>query len=361
MWGEGMRTPCVIAALGVAFALMPSPAVAAYDPLDAGSVVITLEPSFARFIREERIELRAVAPAVEHGNKLALPVTGGKFDPTARRGTVGTSGSLVFERGRNKVPLRQVDIKPSRTPLLAKVGGGQLKVASSRSIATTRSGFGSRMTISDLELTSKAVTRLNKKLRPRMPFSVGQTLGRILVNAQPGTVTVLPSGRATLVPAPGILDKLKSLFVSLNPIAPAELAPGPVFTFPLLTKGAIAPDGNHGVVRVGGELEFLQLGGGQIFWREDWFDLGGRLTSAEVDLQPSPPYAGKLGRVDTLDLSNTAVVKSEPTARTIAVDGQSLALRAGAAEAFNQAFAEGKPVFAAGEPFGSLSFEAVGQ
>lgn len=60
------------------------------------------------------------------------------------------------------------------------------------------------------------------------------------------------------------------------PVAPAERAPGPVFTVPLISEGTTAPDAASGVPRTGGALEFLQLGSGQVFWQELWFDLGGQ-------------------------------------------------------------------------------------
>ncbi|HEU5252356.1 MAG TPA: hypothetical protein VFU16_03395 [Solirubrobacterales bacterium] len=243
----------------------------------------------------------------------------------------------------------------------AKVGGGQLKVASTRRLSVSRSGFGSRLTSSDLALTAKAATRLNKKLRPEAPFTAGQAIGRIVAKAQPATIAVLPKGKLSLVPAPEILSKFRSLFVSLNPIAPAELAAGPVFTFPLIADGSIAPDASTGEIRVGGELEFLQLSGGQVFWYEDWFDLGTGSTTAETILQPSPPYAGKLGRIGILGLSPNRDAVGDPGARTVTVNGQILTLTPATASSFNELFAQGDPVFQPGETFGTIAFQAAGQ
>lgn len=357
----GHRLAPIAVLLGVMAAIAPTAAVAAFDPLASGTVSIDLDKRFEGFLRRNDLRLSPLSPAAGNGGRLVLPVSGGKFDPTIDKGTVETSGALAFEGSHRKLPLRDVAVKANHVPVVAKVGGGQLKVATSNRVTVTRNGFGNTITIGDLDLTAKAITRLNKKLRPGFPFYSGQAVGRLIAKTRPETVTVLPGRRALLSPAPAILEKFRSLFVSLNPIAPAELIPGPVFTFPMVMKGTIAPDASSGIIRVGGELEFLQLGGGQIFWQEDWFDLGGRATSAEVNLQPSPPFAGKLGRVVVLELSGTAAIDSEPKARTLAVSGQPLILQASTAEAFNQAFAEGKPVFTPGEPFGSLSFEAVGQ
>jgi hypothetical protein len=173
-------------------------------------------------------------------------------------------------------------------------------------------------------------------------------------------VTILEAGRATFVLSSEFLAKLGALFVSVNPIFPAEHA-GPTFTFPLIIGGVLAPDASSGTLRTGGDIELLQLGGGQIFWHEFWADLGARVDSAEVNVQPSPPYAGKQGRVGVFDLAPGGSVTSDPKARTIGLSGVSLALEAQTAAILNQAFAGGTEVFKAGEVGGTLSFTAQGQ
>jgi hypothetical protein len=170
------------------------------------------------------------------------------------------------------------------------VGGSQLKLATSAKISSTRAGFGAKFSAQKLKLTAKLATRLNKKLRPKVPFTANQPLGTLITDAQPQLVTVLESGRATLVFDPGFESKLNSLFVSLNPIFPAEHV-GSTFTFPIVIGGAIAPDASQGTLRTGGDVELLQLGGGQVFWHELWLDLGAKVDSAEANLPPSTSFS----------------------------------------------------------------------
>lgn len=66
------------------------------------------------------------------------------------------------------------------------------------------------------------------------------------------------------------------------------------------------------------------------------------------------------GRIALLELG-AAAVSSDPGARTITVSGAPLTLQAQTAATFDEAFAQGKEVFRAGEPLGTLSFVAVGQ
>jgi hypothetical protein len=359
-----MRAPTtslLVAALLCALVLAPG-ASAAYDPLASGSATLTLEKPFAAYLNANGIELTATAPAKRRGQRLLLPAQSGEWDPTTGKGTIEAEGAVVFQRERKKVPLREIVIKAKRTPLYAKVGGGQLKVASAQRIATAREGFGARLTATKLALSEKVATRLNKKLRPAEPFEAGQVIGTLLTRVQPQTVTVLAQNKATLLPDPAILAKLDQLHVSLNPVSPAELAPGPLFSFPIIAGGQIAPDASLGTLRTGGDLEFLQLGAGQIFWHEQWLELAAKIASAEANIQPSPPYPGKQGRLGVLGLDlATATVYSDPGARTVSVSGAALALSAATAAAFNEAFAAGKAVFAAGERLGSVSFVAQGQ
>jgi hypothetical protein len=173
-------------------------------------------------------------------------------------------------------------------------------------------------------------------------------------------VAIAARGRANLELAPGILAKLQSLFVAVNPIFPAE-HPGP-FTLPIFS-GALAPNGAQGCLEFQGALEFIQLGGGQVFWREPSLDFTAKSLNAEVDLEPSPPFGGKLGAIQIASLVS-ASFSSDPKARTIAVTGAALAINAQTAQAFNEIFAkpQGKlEVFSAGEALGTMSFVAAGK
>lgn len=355
--------------LAVAAALLPAllavlapGASAAYDPIASGTTKLTLERSFLALLGENGVKLEVREGASLEGRALAFPVSGGKFDPLAAKGTVEHEGKLLFVAGSRKVALGDLQLKTTQrhAPLSASVGGGQLKLASTAKLTVTRRGFGERAKTATLALSAKLATRLDKRLHLRGVFAAGQPLGTALTATAPATVAILPVGRVTLTPEPAFLAKLKSLFVSLNPIAPAELAPGPLFSFPIAPEGQLAPGATAGTLHSGGELEFLQLGAGQVFWHEPWADLGAHTVSVEADTQPSPPYSGKQGRVAVLGLGAGAV-SADPKARTIALAGAPLTLQAAAATSFNEAFAAGRPVFAPGELLGTVSFTAQGQ
>lgn len=341
-----------------------APAGAAYDPLASGVTKLSLDNSFLTLMKRSGVKLSAVAPAKLQGGVVSFPVTGGKFDPTNARGVVEHEGALVFRAGNRSIPLKALQLKTTqkRSPFSAKVGGNQLKLATAKSLSSTRSGFGEKVAVTKLALSGKLATRLGKKLRLRDVFEEGVPLGSSQTKAQPETVDVVAKNKASLALAPGFAAKLDSLFVAVNPIFPAE-HPGAEFTLPIF-GGKLAPTATLGTLETSGSLELLQLGGGQVFWAETLLDLAAHTAAPEVNVQPSPPYAGKLGRTTIAALTLPSPAVTNARARTIAVSGATLALDAATAATFNEVFAkpQGKDnVFVAGEALGSVSFTAQGQ
>jgi hypothetical protein len=332
---------------------------ATYDPLGSGTARLTLDKGFSAFLKRDGITLTASAGAKRKGASFTLPITEGNLDPTIGKGEIDSEGTLVFQNARTKVPLRNIVVRTKSTPLIAKVGGSQLKIATSAKLSSQREGFGTAFSAKQLRLTAKVATRLDKKLRPKVPFEEGQLLGTLVSKAQPRLVTILAQGKATLLFDPAFVSKMDAHFVSINPIFPAEHQ-GSTFTLPIIGGGSLAPNGSEGELRTGGEVEFLQLGAGQVFWHEQWLELATRSDTAEVDVEPTPAFPGKLGRTGVLDAAPFAVA-SDPGQRTISASGIQLTLTASSAQAFDEAFAEGKADFAAGEVVGALSFTAQGQ
>lgn len=338
---------------------LASGAQAKNDPLGSGTTKLSLDKGLLSFLAQNDLKLKAKLGAKRHGKTITLPVVGGTMDLAKGAGEIQQEGTLIFEGPKGKVPLREIRVKTKKTPLIAKVGGSQLKLAQAKTISSKRAGFGSTFKAQKLSLTAKLITRLNKKLRPKVPFSEGQALGSLTSTPQPELITIADQGKTTLVFDPAFVAKLDSRFVSLNPVFPAEHV-GATFTFPIAAGGALAPDGSQGTLRSAGAVEALQLHGAQLFWQEPWLDLGVHQSNAEVEVLPSPPYPGKIARTAVFDLALAPVV-SEPKQRTISVSGAQLTLNASAAQQLNEAFGGGKAVFAAGEAVGTVSFAAVGE
>jgi hypothetical protein len=170
---------------------------------------------------------------------------------------------------------------------------------------------------------------------------------------------LLAKNRISLTLDAGFAAKLNKLFVSINPVAPAELGAGPTLSFPIAPESDLAPNATSGLLKTEGSVELLQLGNAQIFWRELRLEPGLAAVSSEVDLEPSPPRAGKQAQGPLLSLGS-GQLSAEPAARTISVAGQTATLTAATAEQLNASFSDGKTTFAAGEAVGSISYTAQG-
>jgi hypothetical protein len=337
---------------------------AAYNPLASGTTKLTLDKGFLKLLKENGVKLTPKQGATLKHGVATFPVSGGKFDPTTSNGFIEHAGALFFGAGSQKVPLTSLQLKTTQkhAPFSAKFGGGQLKMASTAKLTISREGFGDKVAVSTLKLSSKVATRLNKKLRLKNVFKAGLPIGTTITKANPQTVAVAESGKASFVFDPATAAKLQSLFVAINPVFPAE-HPGP-FTLPIFT-GTISPTASEGTIQTLGSIELVQIGGGQVFLREAWAELGPGAYSPELELAPSPPYPGKQGRapVGTLSLAG-ASISADPAARTVGVANAAVSMGANLATAFNEAFAKpiGKSdVFHAGEVLGTVSFVAQAQ
>jgi hypothetical protein len=328
-----------------------APARGVYDPLASGSTVLKFDKNFLRLLQAHEVEISIREGAGFQGGALRFPVSGGRFDPTTRKGTVEHEGAVVFRRRNRTLSLKGLQLKTTRrsSPLVAKLGGGQLKLGPAQRLKVVRRGFGEKITVISMRLTAKFATRLSKRLQLRGVFEEGMPVGSAVTRANPVTISVLPKGAAQLGLDPAMAAKLDELHVAVNPIFPAE-RPG-IFTLPI-SSGKLALDFSSDYLQLAGALEMLQLGGGQVFWREPVLDFGG----------------GTLGQkegeaVAALDLiTGTAAV--DPERRTLAMTNATLNLIEPTAAVFNQAFAEpqGKQaIFSAGEAFGRISFLAEAQ
>jgi hypothetical protein len=356
------RKAAVLAVLVISsWALIAAgPAAATYDPIGSGATTLRLDPAFIATLKKQGVSLSAVAPAKLKKGSVTFPVTTGQLDPVAVKGTVQHDGALVFRRGGRKLPMKSLQLKTTQrsSPLSAKFGGGKLKLSASAKLGTVRSGFGMQAKVKSMLLSAKVATRLDKKLGLRGVFTAGDAFGTSTSTLDPASVAIAATGKAELSLDPAFAAKLQSLFVAVNPIAPAE-HPG-AFTFPIAGGGTLAPDLSSGILKTSGAIEFIQVGGGQVFVREPEPELNGHVVNAESQLvlASSGPGPNQGGAVFGL-ASGTA--GSDPANRRLSLAGAPLALEAATAQAFNEAFAkpqDKEDVFAAGEAVGTFVFTA---
>ena len=350
-------------ALGCLLCLLASAeAKASYDPLASGQATVSLSSSFRALLRKEGVKLSGRKGAkVIAQKKILLPVGSGEADPTIAKGSFELQGEVALSSPGHSLPLTFLTVNTKPSPLYAKVGGGQQKVAKAKKASFLRSGFAYGYKATGLTLSAKSATRFDKRLKVK-GFEGGQLLGSLKVTANPATVAIEPTGKATLTLDPAFAAKLSSLYVSRNPIFPAEHQ-GDTFTLPIAKGGQLSPDGTQGTLRTEGALELLALGYGQLFWKELWLQPDKAQALGEAELEPSPPYPGKQPEAGIFALG-TGQVASDPAARAITITGAPLTLTALTAQDLNEGFSrpqEMGDLFAAGEAAGTVSLTAQGQ
>jgi hypothetical protein len=359
-----MRTLARAFATASALALLAAPSAGAvsYDPIASGQTTLTVSPAFTRLLHQAGVKLEGRGGVKVSGKAITFPVSAGKLEPVEAKGTIEHGGQLVFRAGTRKLPMRSLQLKTTRatSPFAAKLGGGQLKLSEGAKLKGEHSGFGSSFRTTNMLLTAKVATRLEKKLDLRGVLEAGQLLGSASTVVEPATVGLAAGGKIELTLDPSFSAKLASFFVAVNPIFPGE-HPGP-FSFPI-GGGILAPTGATGVVKSTGGIEFIQVGGGQFIVRDPEPEISTGQVNGEYQLilAASGPGPNTSGPIMGL---GPGTFSAEPAKRTIGASGASLTLSATMAQAFNEAFAKplGRPdSFSAGEEAGTISFTAQGQ
>ena len=394
--GTKLSAGVLAAALFALLAFAPF-ASAAPDPVVSGTTTVTLNNGFAKALKKNGVKVLRVSPATVKGKKVTLPVSGGSLDPLTGQGTVTHTGGIKFKLRKRTVALKNLEVNTTTASLWAKVGGKTLRVASVKGFSFARNGFGVDLNITKLKLTGKAAKALNKALpapvkivkrhgktikkKAKPIFRANQVLGGATSTTQPGTVTVIPGGSATLTTALPTVEKLAKDNVDIKLVAPTTLSsagPPPTFGFPI-SGGTISPTATAGIIQTAGGLQLSQV------WvpgekettmslNAIYVDLGAKTATVEVTVESKgldPKLnLGVLGRSSIADISLTgATVTADPATRTVSVQNATATLQAVTAEVLNSVFAgpfeaitmTPAQKFAPGDPLGTFSFTAQTQ
>ncbi len=364
-----------VAALVVLFALAPA-ALAARDPLAGGSIDLHLKKGFVRKLGNLEASVSGVGNGTVAGSKVSLVVKGGKLDPTNGQGFVETGGGFKLSRGERGVPITNVTLNTVKNAVYATIAKAHMQLGELSLVSTAREGFGAKVKAIKLALTAKAAKRISNRLG--LPQGRRINAGRVLSNAytapQPATVTVLGQGSATLVGDTATFAKFGAKGVELpggiSAIAPAT-KPTPVsFEFPI-SGGALAPDATAGTVETAGGVQILKQAepfSPTMKLEKIAIDFSAKTATVEIEIGPTPPFAGAVGRSSIADLFlQGATVVADPITRTIAISGAEARLQAVAASTLNAVFNQPAPEpppssnFVIGDSFGKFSMTVQAQ
>ena len=388
--GRMLPAGILVAALFALLAFAPF-ASAASDPVGGGSATVTLNSGWTKYLKTFGIKIQKVSPAKLKGAKATFSATEGTIDPASGKGTINLAGGLKFNAGKKKATVKGLVLDTKKKALTAKVGGKKVKLASVAGWSHTRSGFGVKITLKKLKLTSAAANLLNKQTGyPKgnpLPFLGGKLIGKGVATPEPATVGVVASGSASLALDPAAIKKLahvgtppfpegtSPVAVSLAPVDPTTFDAGTLTAqFPFGEGGTVAPNGQAGVLKTVGGLKLVQnlelAGAGvtTLTMGNIWLDLGAKTASVEVTIENPKTAAanlGNLGRASIADIDlSGATITPSPATRSISITGAKATLQAVTAETLNQVFIgpiesaglKGQEKFAAGDPLGIVNF-----
>lgn len=379
---RGTRLPVGILAAALFALLAFAPlASAAPDPVGSGTTTITLNAGFAKALKKGGVKLLKIAPAKVKGKTVTLPIAPGPstlMDPLTGQGNLVHSGGIKLKAGKKSVSLTSFELNTTAKTLTVKASGKKLKLATVKGVTATREGFGVKVSVGSIKLTSAAAKKLNKALAQPVKkgkkkgkrassskqkpakgvFKANQVIGKSASPTQPSTVTVLPGNNLSLALDSGTFTKLKEMEVTVPVSAPTtEPSPG-TLSFPI-TGGTVGPTAEAGVVQTSGgvkmlqklpksETEFLET---EITLGNVYLDLGAKTVTVEVVAKSNASEKlnlGNLGRSSVADVTlSGGTVSADPTNRTVTVQNASATLQPVAAEVLNgfvavyKAWAEG--------------------
>lgn len=231
-------------------ALATTPATAgARVVISGGEARLTLDRGLARELRREGVEVVGIGAAIESGRLITLPVLAGATNGAAGLGALTVGGGFAFDAGAHVARVGDILLNTGRGQSTARIAGTHRVLARHGPLRTGPAGFGTRIWISDLTLTSGTAAALNRKLKLPGVFRPGRRLGSLTIVAIPQSVPV-DFGKIAIGGPETTFSKLESLGVQIGVWGASErwAAPGETYFFFPVGPTTVAPDASAGTL-----------------------------------------------------------------------------------------------------------------
>jgi hypothetical protein len=365
------------AAAAIALLGLAASAQAARDPIASGTTDLHMKKGFARKLANLQIDVLGLGATGVSGNKIGLEVLEGDLDPTNVQGQLTARGGFKLALGGRGVPVTKVVVNTVKGSVFAQVAGARMQLATFPTPTAGREGFGSRFKAGQLTLTEKAATRISNRLGLRGSRRIGsRVISNLFATAQPRSVTLLPQGSATLTLNTATLVKFKAKGVEVpagfTPVAPAT-EPSPL-AFQLPIGGGeivLGSSTGAGKVETAGGIQILKSTktlSPKVVVKSLDIDLTAKSATAELEISPTPPFAGNVGRAFGLSIAvPSGGVVTNPTTRQIEIKGAEARLQSNAVSALNGTFNQPPPEpppasnLIAGDPLGTFNLQLQAQ
>ena len=348
------------------------------DPIASGSTDLHLKKGMQRKLANNGIDIVGLGATSVTGSKIGLVVREGQLDPTNVQGQLEERGGFKLTLNRRGVPFTAIEVNTVRGAVYAKVAGARMQIGTFATPSSTREGFGTRLKAGQLVLNEKVANRISNRLglKGSKRIKGGRVLSNLFAIAQPGTVTLLPQGSATLALNQVTAAKLKAKGVEvpagLTPVAPATTPAQFNFQLPITSGNMqLSPTTGGGEVGTSGGVQILKSTktlSPQLQLKAFILNLSASSGTAELEINPNPPFGGNTGRSFgvSLTIPDNAVV-ANPTTRQFEVKGVEAKLQSGAASILNNVLNQPAPAppassdFVIGDPLGTFTITAQAQ
>jgi hypothetical protein len=364
-----MRARAAFALAFTLLALLPAGATA-YPSKGGGiaghsTITISLDGKLRQALEGAGVQVLPLKPAHLKGKALRFPLKEeGTFEPRFGTGYAFLRGGIRLRSDSRTVAVRRLVLNTAKKRLTAVVSGHTITLAATDDVKAPRTDLGIVVKVETLRLTTKGAQLLGGELGRRDLFRPHKPLGRAVVAAEFFTVPVT-GGEIDFSFDEGFRHELEALGVSIsttgtvNPIGSVPLA----YQFPEV-KGEINRTLTHGGIRTGNDgLTFVQPASPQpriVTWTDIGlgFENGFGGEGSDVATAAWSFPDGQRGNAPIGQIEFGESPLFNPKTGTFSAGPVAATLSPYAAQPLNDAFAEGKAFFAAGEPLGSFSFVA---
>ncbi|HEX5594250.1 MAG TPA: hypothetical protein VFX35_13000 [Solirubrobacterales bacterium] len=350
-------------------ALLPTGA-AAYPSKGGGlvgdsTITISLDGKLRQALDKAGVQVLPLKPAGFKGKALRFPLKEeGGFEPRFGTGYAFLGGGIRFRSGSRSVAVRRLVLDTAKKRLAAVVSGHTITLAAVDDVKAHRTDLGIVVKVETLRWTTKGAQLVGGEIGRRDLFKPHKLLGRAVVAGEFFTVSVT-GGTIDFSFDEGFRHKLESLGVSISTTGAATQTGSAPLAYQLPeVKGDVNRTLTHGGIRTAKDgFTFTQpssLEPRVTTWTEIGLGFengfGGEGSDVATIAWQFPGGQRGNGPIGQIEFGESPTF--DPETGTFSAGPVAATVSPYAVQSLNGAFAEGKPVFSAGEPLGSFSFVA---
>lgn len=269
-----------------------------------GEARLALDRGLTRELRREGVDFEGIGAGKAERGLIELPVVAGATNGAPGRGALTVAGGFSFDSGARSARIGDILLNTRKGQSSARIAGTRRILAKHGALQASPAGFGTRIRISDLRLTSGTAAALNSRLGLRGVFRPGRRLGSLMIVAVPARVEIA-FGKISIGGPDTAFSKLESLGVQIGLWGGTErwAAPGETFFLFPVKPTTLSPDASDGILEGepndGVTMQVHESPPRDMLLRSPRIDLSARELSATVSaLSTANPETATIATLD---------------------------------------------------------------